>query len=129
MVKRISKKMLMSLMVAIMLIGILATSVFAASQTVYIEQGDGPVQSAAITASNGAKYSGWNFDTSRHRLYITLQSSSGSGWTDRRVSLMDIDSGATGDAWEPTGSNLWRVQLNPEWSYTDCDGWGQVANH
>ena len=122
-----SKKMLISLMVAIMLTGVLATSVYAAYEYVYINKGEGPKLSAAITANNGARYDGWNYVTSGHKLYITLQSSDGYGWIDERVSLMDINSGATGDS-DLSGTRLWRVQLNPQWAYTDCDGKGTVSN-
>ncbi|GAB6275452.1 MAG: hypothetical protein STSR0004_23220 [Peptococcaceae bacterium] len=125
--KRMSKKMLISLMVAIMLIGVLATSVYAASQTVYIHQGDGPVQSAAITANNGANYSGKNYATSGHKLYITLQCSNGGGWSDEGVSLMNIGSSTNGYSTR-SGALLWRVQLNPQYAYTDCDGEGTVSN-
>jgi predicted PurR-regulated permease PerM len=127
--KKMSKKRLISLVVVIALVCLLTASVYAASATVFISQGQGVVHSASISATNGAKYSGWNQNTSGHSLYITLQSSSGSGWTDRKVSLMAIGSGATGNAWEPTGTHLWRVQLNPQWAFTDCDGWGRVENH
>lgn len=122
-----SKKMLMSLMVAIMLISVLATCAYAASETVYISKGQGPVQSAAISANNGANYAGQNYVTSGHKLYITLQSSDGSEWTDERVSLMDIGSSASGNK-EKSGTLLWRVQLNPQYAYTDCDGEGTVSN-
>ncbi|KFD41716.1 hypothetical protein DK28_0206060 [Peptococcaceae bacterium SCADC1_2_3] len=127
MTKKMSKKMLISLMVAIMLIGVLATSVYAASQTVYIHQGDGPVQSAAISANNGANYYGWNYDTSGHKLYVDLQTSTGGGWSTDKSSLMDIGSSASGYS-TLSGTRLWRVQLNPQWAYTDCDGKGTVSN-
>ncbi|HHW40604.1 MAG TPA: hypothetical protein GXX19_05555 [Syntrophomonadaceae bacterium] len=124
--KRLSRKMLISLMM-IMLISVLATSAYAASQTVYINKGDGPVQSASISATNGANYNGWNYSDSEHKLYITLQWSTGSGWVDERVSLMDIGSSASGYS-TLSGTRLWRVQLNPQYAYSDCHGKGTVSN-
>jgi len=127
MTKRMSEKMLSSLAVAIMLIFVLVTSINAASHTVYIDEGDGPVQSGSITATNGANYDGHNSSGSGHRLYITLQSSSGSGWTDQKVALMDIGQSASGYS-AVSGDLLWRVQLNPQYAYTDCIGWGTISN-
>ena len=126
MAKRLSKKMLVSLMV-IMLISVLATSVYAASATVYIHQGQGPVQSSAISANNGAKDVGKNYATSGHKLYLDLQWSSGSGWNTVKTDLMDVGGSASNYS-DLSGTKLWRVQLNPQWWYTDCDGEGTVSN-
>lgn len=127
MTKMTSGKTLSSLVVAIMLIFVLTISANAASHTVYIDKGDGPVQSGQITANNGANYNGYNSSQSGHKLYITLQSSSGSGWTDQKVSLMDIGQSASGYS-SLSGDLLWRVQLNPQYYFTDCIGWGTVSN-
>ena len=116
----------MSLMM-IMLISVLATSAYAASQTVYISQPSGPVQSSAISANNGANYAGSNYSTSGHKLYVDLQSSTGSGWSTIKSSLMAIGSNASGYS-DLSGERLWRVQLNPQYAYTDCDGKGTVSN-
>lgn len=127
MTKMTSGKTLSSLVVAIMLVFVLAIGANAASHTVYIDKGDGPVQSGQITANNGANYNGYNSSQSGHRLYITLQSSSGSGWTDQKVSLMDIGQSASGYS-NLSGDLLWRVQLNPQYYFTDCIGSGTVSN-
>lgn len=76
MTKIMSGKMLSSLVVAIMLIFVLTISANAASHTVYIDKGDGPVQSGQITADNGANYNGYNSTQSGHKLYITLHNRS-----------------------------------------------------
>jgi hypothetical protein len=112
---------------ALILIFAVAANVFAASQTVYIYQGNGPVQSASIATENGANYQGWNYATSGHSLYIDLQSSTGSGWSNIKTSLMAINSSASGTS-TLTGARLWRVQLNPQYYFTDCDGKGTVSS-
>ncbi|MHB1418011.1 MAG: hypothetical protein ACYCX4_00250 [Bacillota bacterium] len=127
-IKKMSKKMLVTLMVALMIIGILATTAFAATQYVYINKGDGPVQSASISSTNGAYYNAQNYWSSGHSLYATLQYSNGSGWNDEYVQLMEPNTGANGASWR-SGSLLWRLQLNPYLFYTDCDGYGYVSNH
>ncbi len=121
------KKMLISFIVAIMMVFVLATIIYAASQTVHITVGQGPVQSAAITANNGARYDGWNYPNSRARLWIDLQSSDGTRWVNRETALMSIGSTASGVS-TLSGALLWRVQLNPQWAATDCIGRGTVSN-
>ena len=111
-------------MVAAVLIGVMASSIYAASATVYIHIGDGPVQSAAILSS-GASYTGGNEATSGHRLHLTLQYYSGSGWVDDKVSTMAIGAGIMGQSTD-TRYGSWRVQLNPDLWYTDCNGWADV---
>lgn len=125
--KKKASRALMVLTATIMVVTVLAPFAYAASQTVYIHQGSGPVQSAAITANNGAKYDGSNYVTSGHRLYIDLQRSAGSGWVNDKTALMPIGSNANGYS-TVQGALLWRVQLNPQYWFTDCDGEGTVSN-
>ncbi|UNC91051.1 hypothetical protein [Candidatus Contubernalis alkaliaceticus] len=110
-----------------MLTFVLVNSIYAANATVNIKKGQGPVQSASITANNGAKYSGRNYSSSEHSLYIDLQASSGSGWANVKTSLMAIGSSASGLS-TMSGALLWRVQLNPQYLFTDCNGEGTVSN-
>jgi hypothetical protein len=126
--KKKASRALMVLTTTIMVVTVLAPFAYAASQTVYIHKGDGPVRSASITSNDGAHYSGSNYSTSGHSLWIDLQRSSGSGWVNEKTSLMAINSKANGES-SLGGALLWRVQLNPQYWYTDCKGDGTVSNH
>lgn len=125
--KKTASRALMVLTATLMVVAVLVPFAYAASKTVYISQGDGPVQSAQITADNGAKYAGSNYVTSGHSLYIDLQRSSGSGWVNDKTALMPIGGNADGIS-TYAGALLWRVQLNPQYWFTDCDGKGTVSN-
>ena len=127
MTKIVSRKTLLIFMVTIMLFFVMVTSVYAASRTVQIYNGDGPVRSAAIAATNGAKYNGYNYKSSGHRLYIDLQWSNGSGWVNQATKLMDKGQPANGSSTR-SGTLLWRVQLNPQYAFSDCRGYGTVSN-
>jgi len=125
--KRTSRKMLISLMV-IMLIGVLATSANAGTAYVYINKGQGPQLSNAISLPAGAEYEGWNYSDSGHKLYLGLQVYSRDiGWGTMRTALMEIDGYAYGTYPMPH-ANDFRVQLNPQWAYTDCHGKGLVRD-
>ncbi len=125
--KKKASRALMALTATLLVVAVLVSVAYAASQTVYIHIGDGPVQSAAITGNNGANYSGKNYATSGHSLYIDLQRSSGTGWVNEKTALMPIGSTASGYS-SLTGALLWRVQLNPQYWFTDCNGEGTVSN-
>lgn len=111
----------------IMLISVLVTSAYAASQTVYIYDGSGPVHSAYITSYTGAQTDGWNYTTSGHSLYCDLQAWNGSSWPTIKSSFMAI--GGYAHNYSTAGYQYWRVQLNPELYYTDCNGKGIVSTY
>lgn len=124
-----TKKMLMSVLVVVMIsCCIVAAGTFAASQGCYITKGDGPVHSGAITATNGARSHASNYEVSGHKLYADLQYSSGSGWTNERTVLINIGVDHESESWRP-GHLLWRIQLNPQYAFRDCYGFGYVQNH
>lgn len=121
-----SKKMLISLMVAIMLIGVLATSVYADSETVNIS-GRLAVHSDSISSSNGANCNGYNSINSQDRLFMTLEYSDGGGWANEAVTAMQKGySGSLSSS--RSGALLWRVTLNPD-DLAYCIGWGTVRNN
>jgi len=126
MTKKMSKKMFTSLMVAIMLISVLATCAYAASETVYIS-GRLAVHSDSISSSNGANCNGYNSTDSQDRLFMTLEYSDGGGWANEAVTAMQ--KGCYGSlSSSRSGTLLWRVTLNPD-DLAYCIGWGTVINN
>ncbi|MEW6182461.1 MAG: hypothetical protein AB1500_04690 [Bacillota bacterium] len=124
--KRTSRLLLASLTL-IMLISVLVTSAYAGEAWVYISQGEGPQLSASISGTD-VGYEGWNYDTSGHRFWISLQGCCAYGnWWTLEDYLINIDDYyySTYSIQETSG---YRVQLNPELWFTDCDGKGVVRN-
>jgi len=120
-----SRKKLTVLTVTMMLLFVLATVAYAASQTVNIN-GHFAVHSQAISSTNGAKCNGHNDPDSGDRLFMTLEYSDGGGWADAAVTAMP--KGGTGNlSSSKSGNLLWRVTLNPD-NFANCKGSATVQN-
>ena len=126
MIKKVDKKWFISFIVLIMTVGVLAISASAYSATVYISQGQGPQYSGSIPSFNGANYSGSNYASSGHRLWVSLERHNGYLYETQERDLMNIGSSTSGFS-TTQGNAAWRVKLNPELWYTDCDGIGTVS--
>lgn len=125
MIKKVNKKWFISFMVLIMIVGALTVS--AASSTVYISQGQGPQNSTAIPSFNGANFRGRNYNTSGSKLWVSLERWNGFWFQTEEQALMNIGSSASGFS-TIQGNTAWRVKLNPELWFTNCDGEGTVSS-
>lgn len=122
----LTRKGLLAALFSVICISIFAAGIHAFEEWVYINIGDGPVQSASIVTNNGAHYNGTNSTQSGHSLWIDLQRKDGTAWINETTSLMPIGTGAYGISKTTAGTHHWRVQLNPQYWFRDCIGSGKV---
>lgn len=123
--------MILCLTGLVMVLGfVLFTNVNAASQSVYIKQGNGPQASLLIyDATSGARYRGSNYFTSGHKLYVSLQERGTNGvFIVMSQRLLAPDSSTGWINYNNSYTGTFRVELNPELWYTDCDGYGAVES-
>jgi|GEM_PF-2367924 hypothetical protein len=123
----ISKKsILIGAVICALLSLLLVATAYAASVSVSINKGSGPVFSDTLAANKGVSYRGNNSFQSGSVLYISIEERTGAFWRTDTVQPMGIGQSASGNS-QLRIPALWRVKLNPALANTDCIGHGQAS--
>lgn len=124
-------KITVSLMFALALIVVLTGSAFAASQYVYLDTNETSDVSSSVSGITSHAW-GYNFDTSAREVYLILDVSYGSGWSEVEKVSMRIGNTKSTGTWNSNNSQsaLWRTELNPVgWLTKGCKANGYVYNN
>ncbi|CFY10881.1 Uncharacterized [Syntrophomonas zehnderi OL-4] len=127
MANMISKKpILIGIVLCALLSFLFVGNAYAASTSVSISNGSGPVLSSVIATNYGVSYYGSNSNRSGHILHISIEEKTGAYWRTDTSNPMGIGQTASGSSKLKVPAQ-WRVKLNPDNYHTDCSGYGQIS--